>query len=169
MGSFLRVLERTRDRFRARLRVLIGLGGICVSNREANGLNGRQSQIIDSPKDHHEAVCAARMSGQRTTEGRVCPRGNLVARGNWTKICPFANQKPLPYFPNASMNGSFMAMRRCSRTVWSGTNVACHPLVSSSIARRMAGKNLLPSLFAPFCKRPVQQRPHDCWHNTRLS
>ena len=140
MGSFLRVLERTRDRFRARLRVLIGLGGICVSNREANGLNGRQSQIIDSPKDHHEAVCGARLSGSRTTEGRVCPRGNLVARGNWTKICPFANQKPLPYFPNASMNVCFTAMRGCSETVWGSPNVRCHPLVSSSVACGMAGK-----------------------------
>ncbi|MAI33425.1 MAG: hypothetical protein CBE00_07320, partial [Planctomycetaceae bacterium TMED240] len=30
-------------------------------------------------------------------------------------------------------------------------------------------KKILSSLFATFCNRPVQQRPHDCWHNTRLS
>ena len=50
IGSFLRVRERTLERFRARLRVLIGRGGMGVSNREANGLYGRQSQIVDSPK-----------------------------------------------------------------------------------------------------------------------
>jgi len=38
---------------------------------------------------------------------KSCGRKSMSARkdtrkGNWTKICPFANDKPLPYFPERS-------------------------------------------------------------------
>jgi hypothetical protein len=133
-----------------------------VSNREANGLNGRKSEMIDSPKNLQQTAGASQIRECPTAEWRVCLRGNLVARGNWTEICPFANQKPLPYFPNASVDGSFSAVRGCSRAVLDRSPIRRQ--FARFINRRVPnGRELASRLF---CRRHFANVPARNAHAT---
>jgi hypothetical protein len=110
MGSFLRVRERTRDRFRARLRVLMGRGGILRLSSKANGLNGRRhTSPADSPRENpsgaepekggSDAKNPEYVGEESRSQGEVGPGFALPLTTNlchisktlrWVgKICPF--------------------------------------------------------------------------------
>ena len=61
--------------------------------------------MLTRQKNNGADPCLRKKRERGRSGQRVCRSRKLVARGNWTKICPFAIPKPLPYFPNALVGG----------------------------------------------------------------
>ncbi len=140
MGSIFLVRERTRDLLRARLRVLMGRGGISNSSDR-----GRTVYTADHRKPKRPLKCpwASLRRGLVVGSPRIpqlgrhpfpslkwgddcrgdksMSTGKGSGKGNWTKICPFADDKPLPYFPVVPLvGGDSRVLRRLAEpSVWS--------------------------------------------------
>ena len=141
---------------------VFGHGYACSSVVEAwvSQIERRTVYTVDDRRSPTRQRFNGRPHNDRGSQGigkpreRVCRGGKLVARGNWTKICPFANQKPLPYFPNALVDGSFTLVSRCSRAV--GGRLGNSRQIPHFIDRCMPDDrgNLPIFLCAQFCTRP---------------
>jgi len=101
MGSFFLVRERTRDRFRARLRVLIGRGGILFSFFGANGRHGRGH--CTRPPTRLEVLPRR----NRTRNGSTCTSvtrsmsvKKLGRKGKLDRDLPFRLRQTFAIFPN---------------------------------------------------------------------
>jgi hypothetical protein len=98
----------------------------------------------------------------------MSPR-KLSRKGKMDQDLPFREPKTFAIFPKCFDERVFYGYARVFRDSLGQSERKVSSARFIVRCMRNGRENLLPSLFAASCKRPVQQSQHDCWHNMRLS